>query len=108
MYSVPQDTDAPCRRRQSDNQEQTQPLCNSLVYTCLTLVPSEVFSNHASKFVAVWLTEFRVAFFEQRIIRAPTVIDCVLEAITVDETKILKCPDNLSEHNQFCSAILDC
>ena len=33
---------------------------------------------------------------------------CGLSNNAVDEIKILKCPDNLSEHNQFCSAILDC
>ena len=81
QLTVPQDMDMhPCykRQRHSNNQEQTQPLCNSLVYTRLTLVPSEVFSNHASKFVAVWLTEFLLLrcislFFERCIIRAPTV-----------------------------------
>ena len=32
----------------------------------------------------------------------------VQNLLAVDEIKIFKCPDNLSQHNQFCSAILDC
>ena len=80
MYSVPQDTDAPCMRKDSDSPTigTNTTACNSLVYTRLTLVPSEVFPNHASKFVAVWLTEVLFLrcisqIIERRIIRAPTV-----------------------------------
>ena len=51
---------------------------NSLVYTRLTWVPSEVFSNHALKFIAVWLTKCLllhcISNFERRIIRTPTVV----------------------------------
>ena len=57
MYSVPQDTDAPCRRKGS-NSPTTRNKRNRYAIHSSDLVPSEVFSNHASKFVAVWLTEF--------------------------------------------------
>ena len=62
MYSVPQDTDAPCRRKRSDSpttaNKHNRYAIALIVYTRLTLVPSEVFSNNASKFVAVLLTKF--------------------------------------------------
>ena len=52
MYSGPQDTDAPCRRKGSDSPTTGQPLCNSHDYTRLTSIPSDVFSNHASNGLA--------------------------------------------------------